>query len=93
MVVDRHRDLDATATDLQKLTVADSGRHENLSAIQAKVAEFTKDTVNALRACDADLSDMAQRMARVETKLTILMWCSGVVFTAFVGLLVKGAHL
>jgi hypothetical protein len=93
MVVDRHRDLDATSNDLQRLTVSDSGQHENLAAIQAKVAEFTKDTVNALRACDQDLSSLAQRLARVEAKLAILMWGCGVVITAFVGLLVKEAHL
>lgn len=93
MVMDKHRDLDATATDLKRLTVEDSGRHENLARIQQRVAEFTTETVRALRACDAEMAQLAQRLARVEAKLAILMWGCGVVFAAFVGLLVKGSHI
>ena len=89
--IKRTRDLEATATDLQQLTVDDSGVHRQLDRILRQQADFSKQTLGIFQAYDQEMRERDEKLARLWDRVQLLLWVDGVTFVVVVGVLAKMA--
>lgn len=88
----RLQDMEATATRLEKLTIADTNEHVRPDKFLEAQAAFAKDVFEIFKAYEEEMRERDIKLEKLWDRVTLLLWVDAVLFMAFVGVLVKGAH-